>query len=70
MQRIEEAKVMVNNKNELHCSNELILEMKKKVIKICIWSIAVYVSETWTPEKKEERVINAFETWYWRRILK
>jgi hypothetical protein len=25
---------------------------------------------TWTTGKHEERVINAFETWCWRRILK
>ena len=36
----------------------------------CIWSVAVYGSETWTLGKNEERVINAFETWRWRRMLK
>jgi hypothetical protein len=36
----------------------------------CIWSVAVYGSETWTLGKNEERVINAFQTWCWRRMLK
>jgi len=44
--------------------------MKKKLIKSCIWSIALYGSETRTLGKKEERVVNAFETWCWRRMLK
>jgi len=39
-------------------------------MKSCIWSIALYGSETWTLGKNEERVINAFETWCWRRMLK
>jgi hypothetical protein len=30
---IKEAKVMFNNKNQLPCSNNLSLEMKKKIIK-------------------------------------
>jgi len=33
-------------------------------------SVAVYGSETWTLGKSEERVINAFETWNWGRMLK
>ena len=41
--------------------------MKKKLVKSCIWSVALYGSETWTLGKNEERVVNAFETWCWRR---
>jgi len=44
--------------------------MKKKPIKSCIWSVALYRSETWTLEKNEDKIINAFETWCWRRMLK
>ena len=44
--------------------------MKKKLIRSCILSVAVYESETWTLGKNEERVLNACETWCWRRMLK
>jgi len=44
--------------------------MKGTLIKSCIWSVALYGSETWTLGKNEERIINAFETWCWRRMLK
>jgi len=44
--------------------------MKKKLIKSRIWSIVLYGSGTWTIGKNEERIINAFETWWWRRMLK
>jgi len=44
--------------------------MKKTLIKRCIWSVALYGPETWILGKNEERVINAFETWCWRRMLK
>jgi hypothetical protein len=45
------------------------LEIKKKLIKGYIWSVVLYRSETWTVGKNEERVVNAFETWCWRRTL-
>jgi hypothetical protein len=61
---------MFNNKKQILCSNNLSLEIKKKRIKSCIWSVAVYGSESWTLEKNEERVVNAYETRCWRRILK
>jgi len=44
--------------------------MKKKLIKRCIWSVAVYGSETWIVEKNEEKFVNAYETWCWRRLIK
>ena len=60
---------MFNNKEQLLCSNNLSLELKMKLMKSCIWSVAVCGSETWTVGKNEERVINVFETWSWRRML-
>jgi hypothetical protein len=48
----------------------LCLEMKKKLIKSCICSVALCGSETRTVGKYEERIIDAFETWCWRRMLK
>ena len=70
MQRIKEAKVMFNNKKELLCSNNFSLEMEKKLIKSCVWSVALYGSETWTAGKNEETAINTFEIWRWRKMLK
>jgi len=61
---------MFNNKKQLLCSNNLSLEMKESHINSCICSVAVCESETWTVGKNEETVINAFETWSWRGMLK
>jgi hypothetical protein len=44
--------------------------MKKTFIKSCIWSVAFYGAESRTLGKNEGRVINAFETWCWRRMVK
>jgi len=60
---------MFNNKKQLLCSNNLSLEIKKKLMTSCIRSVALYGSETGTVWKNEERVINAFETGRSRRML-
>jgi len=44
--------------------------MKKKLIKCCVWTFAIYESGTWTLAKNEERIINAFEKRSWRKMLK
>jgi hypothetical protein len=41
---IKDAKLMFNNKKQLLCSNNLSLEIKQKLIKSCIWSVAIYGS--------------------------
>jgi len=61
---------MFNNKKQLLCSNNFSLEMKEKLTKSCIWSAALYRSETCTIGENEERVVNAFKTWSWRGMLK
>jgi hypothetical protein len=44
--------------------------MKEVIMKTCIWSVAVCGSESWNLRKNEEFVVNAFETWCWRGMLK
>jgi hypothetical protein len=45
------------------------LEIYKKLIESCIWSVALYGSEIWILGENKERVVNAFETWSRRRML-
>jgi hypothetical protein len=45
---------MYDNKKQLLCSQSLSLEIKKKLIKSCIWSSAVHGSEIRTVGEKEE----------------
>ena len=61
---------MFINKKQLKCLNNLSLEMKRTLIKGCIWSVAVYGPEKLTLRKNEGRIINAFETWCWTKMFK
>jgi hypothetical protein len=45
IQGVKEAKIMFHSKNQLLYSNNFSFEMKKIIIKSCIWIVAIYGSE-------------------------
>ncbi|KAI5752247.1 hypothetical protein M8J77_015168 [Diaphorina citri] len=44
------------------------LQLRKRFAKCFIWSVVLYGSETWTLRKKEEKYLESFEMWLWRRM--
>jgi len=46
------------------------LELKKRIVKCLVWSVAMYAAETWTLRQVDRKKIEAFETWIWRRMEK
>ena len=40
------------------------------LVKAMVFPIAMYGCESWTIKKAEHRRIDAFELWYWRRLLR
>ena len=45
-------------------------EVKKKVIKTIVWSVALYGAETWILIQEDRRRLDALEMWLWRRMQK
>ena len=39
-------------------------------VKAIMFPIAMYGCESWTIKKAEHQIIDAFELWYWRRLLR
>ena len=35
-----------------------------------VFPVVMYGCESWTTKKAEHRIIDAFELWYWRRLLR
>jgi len=35
-----------------------------------VWSVALYVAETWTLTQTDKRRLKAFEMWIWRKMEK
>ena len=45
------------------------LPTKVRLIKAMVFPVVMYGCESWTINKAEHRKIDAFELWYWRRLL-
>jgi len=58
------------NKNRARFASTLDLELRKKLVKCYIWSIALYGAETWTPRAVDQKHLESFEMWCWRRMGK
>ena len=43
-------------------------ELRKRLVKYFVWSIALYSAETWTLRRNEQKPLEEFEMWIWRRM--
>ena len=59
-------KAAFNKKRALFTST-LVLELRK-LVKCYIWSIALYGAETWTLWEIDQKHLESFEMWCWRRM--
>ena len=55
------------NKRTLFTST-LDLELRKKLVKCYAWSIVLYGAETWTLRAVDQKHLESFEMWCWRRM--
>ncbi|PNF31501.1 hypothetical protein B7P43_G00777, partial [Cryptotermes secundus] len=67
--RIAMAKASFSKKKSLFTS-KLDLNLRKKLVKCYIWSIALYGAETWTLRAVDQKHLESFEMWCWRRMEK
>jgi hypothetical protein len=65
--RIAMAKAALNKKETLLTST-MDLNLRKKLVKCYIWSTAG--AETWTLQKANQKYLESFEMWCWRRMEK
>ena len=42
---------------------------KVRLVKAMVFPVVMYGCESWTIKKAERQRIDAFELWYWRRLL-
>ena len=62
-------KVMTNLYSILK-SRDITLPTKVHLIKVIVFPVVMYGYESWTTKKAEHRRIDAFELWWWRRLLR
>jgi hypothetical protein len=46
------------------------LELRKKLVKCYIWSTVIYGAETWMLRAVDQKHLESFEMWCWRRMEK
>ena len=51
-------------------SRDITLSTKVHVVKAMVFPVVMYGCESWTIKKAEHQRIDAFELWYWRRLLR
>ena len=62
-------KVMTNLESILK-SRDFTLPTKVHLVKAMVFPVVIYGCESWTIKKAEQRRIDAFELWCWRRLLR
>jgi hypothetical protein len=67
--RIAMAKAAFSRRKTLFTS-KLNLNLRKKLVKCYIWSMALYGAETWTLPAADQKYLESFEMWCWRRMEK
>ena len=51
-------------------STDFTLQTKIYIVKAMVFPILIYSCKNWTIKKAECQKIDAFELWFWRRLLR
>ena len=51
-------------------SRDITLPTKVRVVKAMVFPVVMYGCESWTVKMAEHQIIDAFELWCWRRLLR
>ena len=60
----------MTNQDSILKSRDITLPKKILLIKAVVFPVVMYECESWTIKKAEHQRIDAFELWYWRRLLR
>ena len=59
----------MTNLDSILKNRDITLSTKVHLVKAMVFSVVMYVCDSWSIKKAEHRRIDAFELWYWRRLL-
>ena len=60
----------MSNLDHIFKSRDITLPTKVRLVKALVFPVVMYGCERWTIKKAECRRIDAFELWYWKRLLR
>ena len=68
--RLHFGRKVMTNLDSIFKSRDITLPTKVHLVKAMVFPVVMYGCEIWTVKKAERRRIDAFELWYWRRLLR
>ena len=60
----------MTNLDSIFKSRDITLPTKVCLVKAMVFPVVMYGCESWTIKKAEHQRIDAFELWWWRRLLR
>ena len=60
----------MTNLSSLLKNRDITLLTKVHIVKVMVFPVVMYRCECWTIKKAESQRIDAFELWYWKRLLR
>ena len=60
----------MTNLDSIFKSRDITLPTKVRLVKAMVFPVVIYECESWPIKKAENRSIDAFELWCWRRLLR
>uniref|UniRef100_A0AC11DKS8 Uncharacterized protein n=1 Tax=Ovis aries TaxID=9940 RepID=A0AC11DKS8_SHEEP len=64
------ARKVMTDLDSIFKSRDITLPTKVRLVNAMVFPVVMYGCESWTVKKAECRRIDAFELWYWRRLLR
>ena len=64
------ARKVMTNLDSILKGRDITLPTKARLVKAMVFPVVMYGCESWTKKKVECQRIDAFELWYWRRLLR
>ena len=60
----------MTNLDSILKSRDVTLPTEVRLVKAMVFPVFTYGCESWVVKKAESQRIDAFELWYWRRLLR
>ena len=60
----------MTNLDSILKSRDITLPTKIRLVKAMVFPVVIYGCESWLIKKAEHQRMDAFELWYWRRLLR
>ena len=68
--RLPLGRKIMSNLDSILKSRDITLPTKVPVVKAMVFLVVMYGCESWTMKKAEQQRVDAFELWFWRRLLR